>query len=287
MASTDQPNVPWRKSPAKKLLRELILDNTVSEETDARLLHESYDEFRVWPFINFQRNLKSLIQSVRDGKTEKKPSKWRKSKARQMLKEDIVSGNVTDDMEPRVVYIISVEYQMYAFDRFKSYLDNLKEAIYRDFERMERDCIDYGHDLQAVMEIRKDDPPSCRPWNLSECKKFLEEDVKDGKHTALAPKVLYESRPEYRAYTLKEFRDHIYQERDRQAKREQRFAKKRTRLQHPSRVDRVVDDAPRRREEDPSDLSSLKVAELKEMLRVRGLKVSGKKAELIERLNNE
>lgn len=291
---SNPPKLKWRTSAAKRLLKDLILDGTVSEETDPILLKESYNEFKPWDEGRFKTNLKNLIKSVRDGKTKKKPPKWGKSKAKLTLKDDIVSGNVTDDMDPRDVYNTCEEYQIYAFDRFKSNFETLKNAIKRDFERMEMDCIDYGHDFALLKELRKNNPIERIPWHKSNAAPLLTKDIKEGKHKVpmFKPKDLYESRPDYREFTLKEFRDHLYQERDKQDKLARRFARKSTRMQHPNNKnpndDRAAADAPHaaKFDEDLSDLSSLKVSELKEMLRTRGLKMSGRKAELIERLNS-
>ena len=88
---------------------------------------------------------------------------------------------------------------------------------------------------------------------------------------------------EYRYFTFKVFRKHFDQEKDRQLQKEsrQRFLKKRSRLRAPTE-DLLAERVPEPKEVHP--LEKLTVPELKQMLRDRNLKVSGKKTELIERL---
>ena len=61
------PTSKRRKSAAKKLLKEPILDGIVSDATDAVLLQESYEELKPWISAHFKRNLQSLIKSFHDG----------------------------------------------------------------------------------------------------------------------------------------------------------------------------------------------------------------------------
>ena len=50
-------------------------------------------------------------------------------------------------------------------------------------------------------------------WNGSDAQQLLKQDMERNLHTRLAPKALYHLRPEYyKEFTLKQFRDHIQQE---------------------------------------------------------------------------
>ena len=95
---------------------------------------------------------------------------------------------------------------------------------------MANDARDYGHDKAIVKALRVGEPT---PWNLSECPKLLKKDVEDGLYPQIEPKDLYMLRIEYQAYTLTEFRNHIYQEIDSRAKREQRFERKKKAWKYP------------------------------------------------------
>jgi len=49
-------------------------------------------------------------------------------------------------------------------------------------------------------------------WCGSEAERLLKADIDDGNLTGIKPKDLHQSRPEYQAFPLKVFRDHIAQE---------------------------------------------------------------------------
>lgn len=243
MSSEQQPTGPesekWRNCLAKALLCNEILGGKVDEKTDLKALHESNAEYKKWPFDRFKPNVKNLIASIRTGKY--KAPDWSKSKAKATLKEDIISGNVTEEMTAEDVYQSNDEYRRYKFEHFATNLENLRNAIYDNIERMDADRLAYNHDIALLQSIRERNPPPMPiPWHRSEAKELLEKDLDDGKHleekedgTPVMPKDLYQSRIEYRAFSLKVFRDHIYQELKRRERGDFRFAKKATRMGHP------------------------------------------------------
>ncbi|CAJ1957371.1 unnamed protein product [Cylindrotheca closterium] len=49
-------------------------------------------------------------------------------------------------------------------------------------------------------------------WHGSPAEAFLRVDVENGKHKDMKPKMLLQQRNEYKAFDLKTFRGHIYQE---------------------------------------------------------------------------
>ena len=53
-------------------------------------------------------------------------------------------------------------------------------------------------------------------WHNHPVKDLLAEDVKNGLANELAPKVLHETREEYKVFKLETFRKHIYQEKSKQ-----------------------------------------------------------------------
>jgi hypothetical protein len=252
MATTNplNPPEPWRTSQAKVLLWREIEDGIVDENSDLRAVHEGNPLYKQYPFARFKTNMKNLIKAVKNGK-KPQVEKWGKSEAKKLLKQDIIDGTVKDQDDPRDVYYTRPEFQKYEFDNFKTNLKNLKEAIYGNYERMASDCEYYGHDLALLKEIRKDDPPLQTPWHKSEAKALLEQDIEDGKHLALhengkkvTPKDLYMTRAAYREFSLRVFRDHIYQTAIRKQKQEMRFARKKRRMKAPQDV--PADEAPHR-----------------------------------------
>lgn len=193
--------------------------------------------------------MKNLIKSVRNGNAT--VPKWKTSAAKKILKDDIISGNVTDDMNPKDVWESNDEYKKYEFSNFKSNLENLKMTIYTQMEQMEADCLHYGHDLALLELIREFDPVDPVPWHKSEAKPLLEQAIDEGKHLAMKPRELYEERVEYRAFSLDVFRDHIYQEVKKRENKAagKKFAKKKTRMRAPRLGDSAVVGAPCRNQD--------------------------------------
>ena len=160
-----------------------------------------------------------------------KAAKWKNSVAKKHLRADILSGAVPPGMKAKEVYAMRPQYKQYPYKNFRSNLLSLRKLIAKDKERMRADCEAYGHDRALLAQLRADDPPENIPWHRSEAKKLLEKDIDDGKHLQMKPSEMYDTREEYQAFSLKVFRNHIYQEVDSQAKREykRRFSKKKMR----------------------------------------------------------
>ena len=126
----------------------------------------------------------------------KKPTPWAKSKAKQLLREDIIAGVVTPEMDGAAVFLMRPEFQLYKLTNFKSNLGNLREAITKDHKRMQKDCEWFGHDLALLKTLRKNDPLPIQ-WHQSEARKLLKQDIDDGLHTTMKPSDLWASRPEF------------------------------------------------------------------------------------------
>ena len=164
--------------------------------------------------------------------------KWSKSIAKQLLKDDILSGRVKPTMKPKAVHQTRPEFLEWTLSKFRTNLKNLRDALARDHSRMLKDCEYYGHDATVLIEHRKKYPLKEIPWHLSEAKPLLEKDVDDGRHETMVPSVLHGTRPEYQFFTLETFRGHIYQEVKRREKMNSniRYGKKklRTRAEGPA-----------------------------------------------------
>jgi hypothetical protein len=173
-------------------------------------------------------------------KMKKKKDTWSNSKAKEMLKDGIITGRVLPSMGANDVYQMREEFKQYKIQNFTRNLQSLRDAIARDYGRMCRDCEYYGHDLSLLKTLRANDPPKPIEWHKSEAKPFLKNDIKNKVHltiteggTKITPKELYQTRVEYRAFSLQVFRNHIYQELKRLEKIETkiRFGKKKKRQQ--------------------------------------------------------
>ena len=77
---------------------------------------------------------------------EKGPPDWRTSKTKFILREDIIAGNVTSDMDAQEVYVMRPCYSQYKFNNFKTNLRNLRKALERDLIQSEDDEAAYFHD---------------------------------------------------------------------------------------------------------------------------------------------
>jgi hypothetical protein len=159
-----------------------------------------------------------------------KEEKWKDSEAKQLLREDIISGVVPASMAAKDVYDMRPEYKKWSYQNFPTNLRHLRKAIGDSYERMLADCEAYGHDRALLVKLRAGkNPRGDIPWHKSEAKKLLKQDIDDGKHRQMKPESLHGTREEYQAFPLTTFRNHIYQEIDSRAKRAHRFAKKKKR----------------------------------------------------------
>ena len=83
------PPEKWRTSEAKKLLKADILAGKVSEESDPEAVFNSRPEYKPYPKTNFKTNLKNLIEAC---KKTQKAEKWANSKAKALLRRDILDN---------------------------------------------------------------------------------------------------------------------------------------------------------------------------------------------------
>jgi hypothetical protein len=158
---------------------------------------------------------------------KKKKIKWQHSKAKQYLRAEIVAGNITEAMAPKAVFeMLPQRHKAWGYKNFPSRLRSLRGTIKRDYARMQVDCESYGHDLALLLPLRESQPPKPAPWHKSKAFELLKVDIDNGLHKTTKPMALWATRPEYQAFSLTIFRNHIYQEVDARSKRSWRFEKK-------------------------------------------------------------
>jgi hypothetical protein len=140
-----------------------------------------------------------------------KIAKWKDSVAKETLKEDIVSGKVTADMKPKQVFAMHKElYEPYA-KNFTANYRSLQKSIQNLWDRRDEDHEAVFHDLE-VYPRSKDDLRGYPRWDGSAAQWLLKQDVSAGKHKEMKPKVLQQTREEYKPYPLKVFSGHVNQE---------------------------------------------------------------------------
>ena len=236
---------PWRKSKAKEQLRQDIVSKRVTKETTPERVYTMRRKYAQYEFKRFKLNLKRLLKAAdninvatADENTKKttrrkkkeEPVPWKHSRAKEILKKEIINETVKPDMTPEFVYSMHSIFSQYSFSCFKDNLKNLHEAVKRDIGQMERDALDYGHDLAIIRQRRITSGVTRIPWHGSAARRLLVQDVREGKHKTMKPIEFYHSREEYKEYTLQKVRNHIYQEIDGEKKKAWRIEKKKTKL---------------------------------------------------------
>lgn len=142
--------------------------------------------------------------------------KWRNSKEKENLKEDIISGIVTIDMHPAIVYAMrDGEYHKFPYERFKINYKNLHQALTKlkgaaqeDTQALEYSMQHWQNDDHATNNNNNTYPT----WHNSVAKTLLVEDLKSNDIAAMAPAAVRQLRPEYMAFPPKVFRDNLNKE---------------------------------------------------------------------------
>ena len=159
-------------------------------------------------------------------------AKWEKSKAKRLLREDIIRGDVHKNMGPLLTYSTRPEYAAFRYENFRTNLNNLHKAIEKDIQRMQKDVEFYGHDRARLLELR--DKP-VKSWHTSQARVLLKQDMEAGLHNTKNKKEFWMSRPEYHLeWPLPVFRDAISSAIDKADKKRFRFEKKKYRDQPPA-----------------------------------------------------
>ena len=168
----------------------------------------------------FTRMLCSLRKKHRDGDLEhegEKAIEWGKSAAKQFLKKCFREKTIpTDYQDAKKVWQDHCEGTP-AFKRmqFDSAFVRRLGAVRDDYLKKVERC---NADLKAY-QIAKANHPTPEfnsrgepQWNGSPAQKLLKEAISNNEHVGKQPADLWNSREEYKVYSLTTFRDHIYQE---------------------------------------------------------------------------
>jgi len=147
--------------------------------------------------------------------SKKKEISWSCSLAKKLLEDDLNSGAIPDEMDPKEVYVQRAEFSEFPYDRFRSNLRALRKNILQKKSNSVADYDSLVHDRKLYPKPSR----NCRGeprWEGSVAEIKLREDVLQGKHQEMCPKELYYSREEYySSYPLGVFRKHIDQEKRR------------------------------------------------------------------------
>jgi len=160
-------------------------------------------------------NKKELVDRIlgREVVTEnKKKPKWRNSKARAMLVRMLMDkqSNV-HKMTWKESHASHKWFQEYDPMLFQRYVRDLRKAnpqkvavVTEDNEIIKREL----NRFPRPTKTNRGEPF----WDTHPAKLLLRGDVKAGKHLDMKPALLHQTRSEYKAFSLKTFRAHVYQE---------------------------------------------------------------------------
>ena len=125
--------------------------------------------------------------------------------AKPLLEDDYLNNVVNETMARQEVWSSRREFQAVPINNFGNNWLAMKRRIGALKSRAEDDA-------EALLHDRAHYPKKSNRWDDSAAKAMLEDDVKNNKHTEMGPKNLWLSKNEYKDFDLKQFRQHIYQE---------------------------------------------------------------------------
>jgi hypothetical protein len=137
---------------------------------------------------------------------KKKEIKWRSSRAKELLLDDIKNNIISDGIEAEIVFGMHLEYQEFEFKNFKINLKNLLDFVEKSRDRADDDKEAVEHDMML---------PAFRQaeWHGSDAERLLSEDVKNHMFDEGCPSIFWLTRPEYQQFSLEKFRKHLFQAR--------------------------------------------------------------------------
>ena len=207
------------------------------------------------------------------------PTVW--ETAKEKLTKEITEGKLPDSVPPSIVWPTEPEYKKVPIENFKQNLASLRE-------RLGNFRISADFDDAALRKDRIHHPIVTEGrWPGSEAESLLKRDIDDGKHLTTSASDLYNDpdRKSYREFSQTQFRKHIHQE-VRSRKDSLYWTALKEKGKAAKAEKKAKKEAKRMEEEDlvKAGFGGSTVSDLKAECRRRGLKVSGKKAELVDRL---
>jgi hypothetical protein len=160
-------------------------------------------------------------EEMEEEKSNNKPPEWKKSKARDYLYGLLARGELPDRhaIKPKQVFDDYCKdrpefkyFQNYKEIKFASKLLYLRKMVEARTDRSKEDAAALAHD-RLIFPPPTEDIKGRPIWAGSRAQKHLIDDIKNGKHKTMKPRLLYELREEYyENYDQDFFREKIYQE---------------------------------------------------------------------------
>jgi hypothetical protein len=143
---------------------------------------------------------------------------WRTSRARQIILDDLESGVLPVDEEEcsaedawTFVYSKIADFDPVIFSQFKERVKDHRKQCREKITRADLELEMLLHDRQFFprqMENNRGEPV----FDLSAAKMLLRDDVREGRHLAMTPSQLQQSRAAYAPFDARKFTHRIYQE---------------------------------------------------------------------------
>lgn len=143
----------------------------------------------------------------------KKTNHWKNSKAKMLLKEDILNKIVTDAMKAKDIYTMREEYKAFPYKNFWINLGNLQKLIKTKQSHAYLDIAAFVNDCCVWQSATGSPQMSVYPqWDGSEAGWLLKLHIKNGKRMLMKPKDLQKMQDAYKLFPLEVFCKHIHQE---------------------------------------------------------------------------
>ena len=141
---------------------------------------------------------------------------WATSKARELLKKDLLEGKVplfpTTGVSTEQIYAMRPEFAEYAYEKFPSRLSSLRGAVRKRLKRADDDRASFERYVQNHT-ISHFNHAGLIQYQGSDAQEFLKNDIELGLHLRQSKQALWASRPEYYLnFPLHVFRDKLQQE---------------------------------------------------------------------------
>ena len=143
---------------------------------------------------------------------------WRSSQAKAIILEDLKNGKLPLD-EKKVsakqawtVYQKLPEFQGVCYEQFKDRLSDHRRAVQKKTTQYEREELAFQHDCIIHPRDETHDRRGNLIFSRHPASALLREDLNNGAYPRMTPSELWNSRPEYKLFSLHVFKGRIYQE---------------------------------------------------------------------------
>jgi hypothetical protein len=141
-----------------------------------------------------------------------KMESWQYSDEKKQLRDDILNELITEDDDIKLIHnMYGGIYTKFPLKNFKVNFKNLCKSIKDSKAAASRD--------EAILANTLAQRPPYPPWDASEARRLLLLDLASGAIANMKPSEVRNTRPEYRSYPEKKFRDNLCKERHKPIKK--------------------------------------------------------------------